>query len=105
MDKPNLDYIKQLADGDTAFEQQFISILKEEFPKEKEVYLKAIVERDWYEASQIVHKLKHKFNILSMENAYALAVDFEEELKNSNEQGNTDFVQVLDLMDSFIKNI
>ncbi len=42
MDKPNMNYIEQLADGDKAFEHQFISILKEELPKEKEVYLKAI---------------------------------------------------------------
>ncbi len=105
MDKPNMNYIEQLADGDKAFEHQFISILKEELPKEKEVYLKAISANAFEEACQIVHKLKHKFNILGMENAYRLSVKFEDELKANNMERNTKFIEVLDLMETYIKKI
>lgn len=105
MDKPNMNYIEQLADGDKAFEQQFISILKEELPKEKEAYLKSIAAHDFEEACQIVHKLKHKFNILGMENAYRLSVKFEDELKRNNMAINREFIEVLGLMETYIKKI
>jgi HPt (histidine-containing phosphotransfer) domain-containing protein len=105
MDKPNMNYIEQLADGDKEFEQQFITILKEELPKEKEVYLKSIAAQDFEEAYQIVHKLKHKFNILGMENAYILSVKFEDELKKNNMHRNIEFIQVLDIMGTYIKKI
>ncbi len=105
MDKPNMNYIEQLADGDKEFEQQFIAILKVELPKEKEVYLKTIAANDFEEACQIVHKLKHKFNILGMENAYKLSVKFEDELKANNMERNTEFTEVLELMETYIKKI
>lgn len=105
MDKPNLEYITQLADGDTEFEKQFISILQEEFPKEKSVYVKAIEEKDWHEAAQIVHKLKHKFNILSMHEGYKLAVAFEEELNAKNDKSNAAFIGVLETVDAYLKTL
>jgi len=105
MDKPNMNYIIQLADGDTEFERQFIAILKEEFPKEKEHYLTAITKADYKQASEIVHKLKHKLNILGMENAYRLSVKFEDELKQNNIDGNIEFIQIINIMESYIKNI
>ncbi|MFT6933677.1 MAG: HPt (histidine-containing phosphotransfer) domain-containing protein [Maribacter sp.] len=105
IDKPNMNYIEKLADGDKEFEQQFITILKEEFPKEKEVYLKSITANDFEGAWEIVHKLKHKFNILGMENAYILSVKFEDELKKNNMHRNIEFIQVLDIMGTYIKKI
>lgn len=105
MDNPNLEYIVQLADGDTEFEQQFITILKEEFPKEKKAYLKSIKENNLAEAGQLVHKLKHKCNILGMENAYRLSVKFEDDLKANNIDRNVEFMYIMDLMETFIKKI
>lgn len=105
MDKPNMNYIEQLAGGDKEFEQQLITILKEELPKEIEVYLKSIAAQDFEEAGQIVHKLKHKFNILGMENSYTLSVKFEDELKNNNMDRNIEFIKVLDMMGTYIKKI
>ncbi|MFD0798312.1 Hpt domain-containing protein [Maribacter chungangensis] len=105
MDKPNMDYILQLAGGDSEFEQQFINILKEEFPKEKEQYLTAMETADYKQASELVHKLKHKFNILGMETAYQLSVKFEDELKQNTIGLNSEFVKVLELMEGYIKKI
>lgn len=105
MDQPNMNYIQQLSDGDTEFEQQFITILKEEFPKEKEQFLMALNKIDYKKAAEVVHKLKHKFNILGMENAYHLSVKYEDELRANTMELNTEFIQVLDRMGSYIKKI
>jgi len=105
MDEPNMNYIEQLADGDTEFEQQFINILKEEFPKEKEQYLTAFNKADYKKAFEIVHKLKHKFNILGMEKAYHLSVKYEDELKANTIGLNIEFIEVLDIMEAYIKKI
>ncbi len=105
MDKPNLDYIKELSGDDTEFEQQFINILKTEFPEEVKTYKKAITEVNFYDAAQIVHKIKHKFNILSMTNAYALAVVFEEELNAENVHRDSEFLEVLKIVETYLKSI
>lgn len=105
MDEPNMNYIEQLADGDAEFKQQFINILKEEFPKEKEQYLTAITKADYKLAREVVHKLKHKFNILGMENAYRLSVKYEDELKANTTVLNTQFMQVMDTMETYIRNL
>ena len=36
--RPNIDYIKKLADGSREFEEKMIEILKEEYPREKELF-------------------------------------------------------------------
>ena len=105
MDQPNMQYIHQLSSGDTEFEQQFITILKEEFPKEKEQFLVALNTTDYKKAAEVVHKLKHKFNILGMENAYRLSVKYEDELKANTTVLNTQFMQVMDTMETYIKNL
>lgn len=105
MDKPNLDYIKELSGDDTVFEKKFIDILKTEFPDEVKTYKKAIVEVNYYDAAQIVHKIKHKFNILSMSNAYALAVVFEEELNAQNMQRDSEFLGALKIVETYLKLI
>lgn len=105
MENPNLSYINQLADGDKEFEQQFITILKEELPKERELYLKSIAEGDFEEAGQLVHKLKHKFNILSMEDAYRITLAFEDGLKVGNTDRASDFLKELNTMNEFLNNI
>ncbi|WP_339714050.1 Hpt domain-containing protein [uncultured Kriegella sp.] len=105
MDKPNLNYIKELAGDDYDFELEFISIVKQEFPIEHNIYKEAIEKKDFYAAWQIVHKLKHKLNILSMEEAYKLAVVFEEELKTEDFGRHKDFCHVLDNIDNFLKTI
>lgn len=105
MDRPNMNYIQQLADGDAEFEQQFVTILKGEFPKEKEQYLNAITNADYKQASEVVHKLKHKFNILGMENAYHLSAKFEDELKTNTTALNIEFMNVMDIMGAYIEKI
>lgn len=105
METPNLKYIKQLAGDDVAFEQKFIAILKDEFPVEKQEYIKTLREGKTNETALIVHKLKHKLNILGLENAYRLAVTYEEELKMENTALKKEFSGILDTIESYLKTL
>ncbi len=102
---PNLNYIKELAGDDKDFEQKFIAIIKEEFPVEMETYLNHISMEEPRAAAEIVHKLKHKFNILSLEQAYGFAVVFEEELQLGNMKMDRDFKTILKKIETYLKTI
>ena len=104
-DKPNLNYIKEISGGDKVFEEKFIGILKKEFPQERQTYESHILSNDMIAGAEIVHKLKHKFNILGMENAYHLAVAYEDELRTKNNKTHSEFVSILEQITTFIKTI
>ncbi|WP_276167534.1 Hpt domain-containing protein [Zobellia alginiliquefaciens] len=105
MEQPNLKYIKELSGDDIEFEQKFISILKEEFPVELATYMKHIDSNEYNDAADIVHKLKHKFNILSMEEAYGFAVTFEEQLRAGISDMDSEFREILTKVEGFLKTL
>lgn len=102
---PNLKYLDNLADGDEAFRQKFIGILKEEFPMEQKDYLMAIDNSLYREASEHVHKIKHKLNVLGVHQAYTLAVRHENELRNGEHKFQKDFLSVLGGIEAYLKTI
>ncbi len=104
-EKPNLNYIKELAGGDSSFEQKFLDIVKNEFPVEKKEYLDCLNRRDNNATAEIVHKLKHKLNILGLQDGYRLAVGYEEELKCGDYKLKDDFLSVLNVIDNYILTI
>ena len=105
MEEPTLDYIKEISGGNTDFELKFVTILQDEFPKEKEAYLDCLGKEDLEEASKVVHKLKHKFGILSMNDSYRLAVSYEEELKEGQRDQEEEFTAILEMVHAFIKEL
>ena len=92
---PNLHYIQQLSDGDKDFENQLISILQKEFPGEFSAYKKLANQEDYEAIAQIVHKLKHKVNILGLEEGSVLCSKFEKELKQGEKSLQKDFEEIL----------
>lgn len=102
---PNLNYIKELSGEDTEFEQRFITILKEEFPEETEMYYGHIAKNELQMAAEIIHKLKHKFNILSLSNAYKLAVVYEEELRAGNADKDSRLRPILDQIKDYLNTL
>ncbi len=104
-EKPNLTYVKNLAGDDLAFEKKFIGIIKDEFPVEMATYLDHIKYDEPRAAAEIVHKLKHKFNILSMEQAYGFAVTYEEQLQLGDMKMDLDFRKLLDQITRYLKTI
>lgn len=103
--QPNLDYIKELSGDDKSFENKFILVLKEEIPIEKQEYLDGILSGNFKETADIVHKLKHKLNILGLSDAYTLAVQFEEELKEEDNSLKDEFLVILNTIEDYIKKL
>lgn len=105
MEMPNTDYIDSVAGGDDAFRTKFIAILKTEYPDEIAHYKKVQSAQDFTSTASIVHKLKHKLNVCGMQEAYGLAVKYEEELKVQRDRHHAEFVKILDQVDEFIKSL
>lgn len=96
MEKPNLNYIKELSDGDLTFEKKLIDVLRKELPEEYQVFLESFEEKNFKKTADSVHKLKHKISILGLVKGYETASKFEQDLKIHNE---------IVLYESFKKNI
>lgn len=105
METPNLNYIDQLSGDDLEFRNTFIKILQDEFPVEKLEYLDNIISGNFEATAQNVHKLKHKMNILGLEQSYKLAVIFEEELRLGNDRLKDDFMTIMNTIENYLKTI
>ncbi len=105
MEQPNRNYLVQLSDGDEAFENQILSIVKKEFPEEVLEYETSIKNRDFLKTAENVHKLKHKISILGLEKGYELAAEFEKELKNGLDSHRASFEQILDKIALYLSKI
>ena len=95
MESPNLKYIKELSEGDLTFEKNLFEIIKKEFPKEKEEFELNFTNKNYYEASNNVHKIKHKFSILGLKKDLELASKFENQLKKEDVKLYSEFVNIL----------
>lgn len=105
MEIPNMNYIEELSGNDLDFKGAFIKILKDEFPLEKIEYTDNIENDNTDAASQNVHKLKHKMNILGLEESYKVAVLFEEELRLGNNRLKNDFMKIMITIEDYLKTI
>ncbi len=105
MEQPNLSYINTLSGGDKSFEEKLISIIKKEFPEEKEVYVKNITSNNYKLSAENVHKLKHKINILGLVDSYKVAENYEKNLLKNNTTGQTDFELILESMSNYLDTL
>ncbi|SDS21812.1 hypothetical protein [Gramella sp. MAR_2010_147] len=101
---PNLDYIKQLSGGDKDFERKIITIIKKELPVEIQSYKKNISAREFEKAAENIHKIKHKIGIFQMEEAYKLAIDYEEALREKEDRYKEKFEIYLGQLKSFVES-
>ncbi|GAA3612153.1 Hpt domain-containing protein [Flavivirga amylovorans] len=105
IEQPNLSYINTLSGGDEAFKAKMITIIKNEFPIEKEIYYKNIEAENFKESAENVHKIKHKISILGLEKSYKVADDFENNLKEGSIIGKEEFDAILQLITDFLKTL
>ena len=104
MEQPNLNYIKELSEGDVSFEKKLITVLQKELPEEYEEFLKSFREQKFKKTAENVHKLKHKISILGLVKGYELASVFEEDLKEKQEiHLYQNFCTLIEVMINFIK--
>ncbi|GMN06220.1 Hpt domain-containing protein [Croceitalea sp. MTPC5] len=104
-EKPNLNYIKEIAGGNEEFEKKFLSIIQAEFPNEKKDYTRLLQEQELEESAKVVHKIKHKLGILGLNGAYKLAIKYEEDLKYGDTKLKDEFMDVLTTVEEFILKI
>ncbi|WP_299762483.1 Hpt domain-containing protein [uncultured Dokdonia sp.] len=102
MEQPNHSYIDQLSAGNKAFKEKLISVIKEEFPEEKAIYLKNISAKNYKEAAENVHKIKHKISILGLEKSYEVARAFENNLKEEKTNLKDEFENILHVISEYL---
>lgn len=105
MEQPSLNYIKELSGGDAAFETKLIAVVKEELPNEIAEYKGNMESSAFAKAAENVHKIKHKFGILSLEESYELAITYEAQLNEGNPSLQPQFETILETCVHFINNI
>ncbi len=102
MELPNLSYIKELAQGDTAFEEQLLQVIRTEFPDEVMEYKAHMEDGNLQKAAELVHKIKHKISIFGMEESHGVASTFETNLRDGNCNLQTDFEAVLNVITEYL---
>ena len=105
METPNLSYITSMSGGNLDFERKIITIIKEEFPIEKEEFFKNFNKKNFKLAAGNVHKLKHKISILGLEKSYGIAVAFENNLLESKTHLNQEFESILNTMTDYLQQL
>ncbi len=105
MEQPNCSYIDEISGGDLEFRDKLISIMKLEWPLEVSEYRGNIEDSAFAKAAQNVHKIKHKLGMAGLVEDYALAVEFEKELKEGNIQRAEEFEAVLNKVSHFINQL
>ncbi|WP_299048262.1 Hpt domain-containing protein [uncultured Polaribacter sp.] len=102
---PNLNYVNQLARGDEAIKNELITVIKTEFPEEKEDYYKSVKEQEFKKIEENVHRLKHKISILGLEKSYKIANEFEHNLRERSLEKQQDFEKILIAITNYIETI
>ena len=102
---PNLKYINELSAGSSEFKQRLIAIVKREFPEEKSIFLKNYDGKEFSEAAENVHKLKHKIGMLGFEKGYQTTISFEEELLKGEDSLYSEFMLILESIENFLTTI
>jgi HPt (histidine-containing phosphotransfer) domain-containing protein len=105
MEQPNYSYINSLSGGDKAFEVKIMDIIKNEYPHERDIYFKNIAAKNFKEAAENVHKLKHKISILGLEKSYEVASQFENNLKEDNAALQDEFNEILNVISLFLNKL
>ncbi|WNW02518.1 Hpt domain-containing protein [Tenacibaculum sp. HL-MS23] len=105
MEKPNLEYVHKLANGDESVRKMLLDVIKTEFPEEKKDYYNSLKNNDYKKIEENVHRLKHKISILGLEKSYKIANEFEHNLRELNIDKAEDFDKILIGISAYLKTI
>jgi HPt (histidine-containing phosphotransfer) domain-containing protein len=104
-ERPNLNYIDELAGGDQEFQQELIQIIKSEFPLEAREYHICLDKGQLEDAAALVHKIKHKINIFGLSNGYDLAKNHERQLRAGSTESSEKFAELLEHLDKYLEQL
>lgn len=96
MEQPNLSVIKEISGNDIEFENSLLEIIKLEFPEEVTLFKTNFDRKNYLEASNNVHKIKHKISLLGLIKGLETASAFEIQLKQGNIKLHNNFIEILD---------
>jgi HPt (histidine-containing phosphotransfer) domain-containing protein len=105
MEKPNLEYVIKLANGDESVRKMLVDVIKTEFPEEKKDYYDSLKNKEFKKIEENVHRLKHKISILGLEKSYKIANEFEHNLRELNLDKVEDFEKILIVISTYLKTI
>jgi hypothetical protein len=105
MEKPNKEYINQIAEGDEVFKEQFIATIKKQLPLDIALYKYNLQQDNFKLAAGNVHKLKHVISILGLVKSYLVAEQYEHNLKVDSVILKSEFEEILISMQDFINHI
>ncbi len=102
---PDKNYISELGGTDFDFERQFTVLLKREFASQLGLYLYHIKKDEPRAAAEVVNKIKYKFSILGMKNAFKFSEYYEEQLHVGDMELDEDFKKYLRKVNEFLKTL
>ena len=102
MESPSLTYLKELSKGNVVFERKIIKIMIDELGEENAFYEKAIQLKNYYWASEIVHKMKHKIAFFQMDLAFSVAEEHELSLLKESLNYDKDFQEIITKILNFL---
>jgi hypothetical protein len=105
MEEPNIEYILKLSGGEESVRRRLITVLQYELPIEIEGYYTNIKSNQWQQAAFHVHKIKHKIAILGLEENYAMAEIYENQLAENRRDLQIEFEKTLTLMLNFVNSL
>ena len=102
MENPSLNYLHNLANGNDQFKSKIIQLLIDELPEEFEIYKQALNSKNYYWASEIVHKIKHKIAFFQMEEAYGITEEHEQALREGKLKYQGEFLDIISKILNFL---
>lgn len=102
MENPSLEYLQKLSKGNEQFKIKIIQLLIDELPEEFEKYKQALNSKNYYWASEIVHKIKHKIAFFQMENSYQITLNHENSLKEGKLKYQVEFIEIITKILNFL---
>ena len=105
MEQPNIEYFEKLSNNNVSFKQKLIDIVKYEFPLELSDYESFIKNYNLKEASETVHKLKHKIGVFGMYSCYNEAETYEHSLREGQKEKQIEFEATIKTLKKFIDQL
>jgi hypothetical protein len=105
MEEPNIEYIIKLSGNDESVRRKLINVLKYELPLEIEAYYANVNLNQLQQAAFHVHKIKHKMAVLGLQDSYASAEIYEDQLSENRMELQSKFENTLTLMLNFVNSL
>ena len=104
MEVPSLSFIIEITGNDDEFQNKILEIIKKEFPEEVYLYHTNYSLKNYKEAANNVHKIKHKISLLALEKGLEIASKYEIELKKGNITLHHNFLEILNKIHVYLYN-